>query len=190
MNGLNNGSPPGLEKLLFAMVRGGAVSVELFLHRGFGLRYVTQYGLMGVGLMMFYLAWWPPEEFGPFVVYFLLFVALCLLRILGAWIRFWRGDSEHTLYGGFPVLLRRRLAHREYKVKQFFEPLLVAIVGAYTIQWDRVLGIYWIGAGVCLFISNAWERRWLNWQALALHDATLEQQHSFRRFQEIHGVRN
>ncbi len=189
MNGINNNPAPLLNKLVFGLVRGVAVSVEVFLHRRFGLRYLSQYGCLGAFVMMLYWFCWPDAESGPFMAYLFLYLANWLFITFTTRVRFWRGDNEHTLYSGYPIVLRRGREHREYKVKQFFEPLLVGAVGFYVLQWNRPLGIYWIGAGVCLFISSAWERSWLNWQALALHDATLEQQQSFRRFKEIHGTR-
>jgi hypothetical protein len=185
----NNNGPPLLHRLAFVIVRGGAVSAEVFLHRRFGLRYLSTYGPFGAGLMMIYAAFVPVHELGPLFVYLVAFGVSWLLMTVETWLRFWRGDNEHSGYGGFPRLLRRTLAHKEYRVKQFAEPMLVGCAGYCALEWNRPFATYLMFAATCLFLSNAAQRRWETREAMMLHDATLQQQHRANRFREIHGVR-
>jgi hypothetical protein len=186
----NNHTPPVLHRLVSAIVRGGAVSVEVFLHRRFGLRYLSTFGPLAAGMMLIYAAFVPVQEARPFFVYVVSFGVCWLLLTIETWLRFWRGDNEHSGYGGFPRLLRRSLAFKEYRVKQLAEPMLVGIAGYCALELNRPLAIYVIFAAGCLFLSNAVQRRNETREAMMLHDATLEQQHRVNRFREIHGVRN
>jgi hypothetical protein len=183
-------SPSLAHRLAFGLIRGGAVTVEVFLHRRMGIRYVTGFGSLGILIMSAYFALLPLNHAGPFFIYMLAFGVTWLLTIVETWLRFWRRDSEHSLFRGFPRLLRRELAYKEYRAKQFGEPVLVGCAGYFAFQWNGPLGVYWMFAAACLFLSSAAERRWETRDAMMLHDAALEQQNRARRFREIHGVRD
>lgn len=185
-----NQPPQGANTLLLALLQGGAVTVEVFLHRRFGIHYLRHYAPLGTALMIVYAFCWPPEEAIPFLVFCGAFLATWLLTQLEVWRRFYRGDNEHSRYGGYPRLLRRHLAHREYRVKQFFEPMLVGCLGYLVCETNRPLGIFWMFAAACLFITNAYKRAWYTRQGIAMHDAVLEQHETADRFRQIGGYRD
>jgi hypothetical protein len=175
--------------IAFGMCRGVSFSVEPFLHGRFGVRYILVCGPFAVVSLMIFAMFIPPEKAGPFVLFMAAFVACSVLAQIGAWIRFRQGDNEHSLYNGFPRCLRSSVGHREYKVKQFFEPMLVLFLGYVVLDWNAYLGAYWIVAAACLFLTNAIGRRRDTREALLLHDAVLDQQHRAQRFKEIQGLR-
>jgi hypothetical protein len=174
--------------IAFGIVRGISVTVEVFLHRRFGVRYIPICAPFGMMAMMLSVVFIPTEKLGPFVLFMGAFLACSLLAMIGAWVRFRQGDNEHSLYNGFPRCLPRTRGHREYKVKQFFEPMLVLFLGYIVLDWSASLGVYWMFAAACLFLTNASGRRWDTREAILLHDATLDQQHRARRFREIQGL--
>ena len=179
-----------LRDLLVVLIRSVAASVELFLHRRFGVHYVGAYAAPAMLLMTMYSVFWPIDESVPFLLFPVAFFVNCILAQIGVCIRFYRGESEHSRYCGFPRFLRRHLAYREYRVKQFAEPILVGGIGYLACDWNRPLGVYWMFAAVCLYLSTALDRAWQTRQAIVLHDAAIEQHQTAGRFREIHGIRN
>ncbi len=185
-----NNEPGVLEKLAYLIIRGGAASVELFLHRRFGVRYMSLFVGTGFLVICVYFYFIPVKQNKAFLAYGILFVVSWLLTSIKTWIRYSMGDNEHSLYRGYPRLLSRNRPHREYLTKQFVEPALVGFAGVCTLDLNAPLGIYWIFAAMCVFAANANDRRVQNREAMIMHDAVVEQQLRASRFQQIHGVRD
>src|SRR5258708_18524770 len=107
---------PRLRDSVAVFVRGVAVSVEVFLHKRFGARYLGQYAAVGfLGIVLFGV-FARANQRGPLIWFGLAFLYAWLCAQVDAWRRFCRGDNEHSRYSGLPWMLRREMAHQEYGV--------------------------------------------------------------------------
>lgn len=168
-------------------VRGWALSLEVFLHRGFGSRYIGPEGLFGMCAMFLYTLCWPPQLVGPMLLYCLAFPGLCLFHRLSMFARTWRHEKTHSKYSGQPLLYRPNRFISEVAFKQFCEPLLCLGLGLYVCRMNPPLGVYWVIGAVFVFFSASepviWERQRLR----DLNDAVVEQQYLAERFREMNG---
>jgi hypothetical protein len=163
-----------------------SLTVEVFLHRGFGARYVGC-GFLGVLLILFTSMWFPPESVMPLQWFAFTYFFFWLIAVVNVAIRYWRGtDKAHTRYNGFPLLCWLLPSWKETNVK-YLEAVCVIVLGSVLIHLSKPLGDYIMVASGFVLI-RAWglasQRR--N-QALDLRDSVIEQQmvaEEFRAMQE------
>src|ERR1700733_4601957 len=105
-------------ELIQGIGRSLALTVEVFLHRGFGHRYIGS-GFLGVVLIFLFSCWFPPQEVQPLLVFGAIYGLVWFLSSIGVLIRYWRGRRNvHSLYTGQPFLCRVLSSWKEMNVKQ------------------------------------------------------------------------
>ncbi len=169
------------------IARSLAVSVELFLHRGFGDRYLGLPAAAGVPLILVFPIFWHGHDVGPLFGFLFAYMAMFLIERGRQLARFVRGGScEHTYYSGRPWALSvwRRLD--ETKVKCLWEPLLVLLLGALIMDFSQPLGGYLMLASAGLMVSANATRAQTHARVLDMHDAWIDQRNVM---DELRGMR-
>ncbi len=162
-------------------------SLEVFLRRDFGCRYIGRKALLATWLILGFAECWtgyPVQSLHAFALVYSLFATYAWSR---ARIRLLRGDTAHSRYSGWPRYLRRHLHARETPIKKYFEPFAVLCIGLMICDNDRVLAMYLALASFCLFLTARRSDNWVRRRVLDVNDAIVEQQHVSARFQALRG---
>jgi hypothetical protein len=166
------------------LVRAIALTVEVFLHYGFGCRYVGC-GFMGIVVILAFALHFPDQNLHPLLCYMVAFGALWLIATVSMLIRVWRGkDTVHSKYTGRPYLWRLLPNWKEMNVKHL-ESLAVILLGYGVHYLNRPLGDYLMIAASLVFVrgySLAIQQRD---RAVAMNDAVIEQQIVAERFRDM-----
>ncbi len=183
----NSGSSPqmGANWLLF-VVHAWAVSIEVFLHRGIGERYVGAQGAAVLLLVPVYCLGWEGYDLAPMMYFLAAYLVMCLLARLEVIARRRRGEYGHSQYTGRPLIMRLFPGWDEVKVKANTEPLLVVIIGCLTFALSPPLCFYLIIAAICLAAKTNGEAVLEHQFTLDLNDAVIEQEVRAERFRDIH----
>lgn len=161
-----------------------ALSVEVFLHRGFGSGYV------GCGLAAFLLMFLvgklcPEQDVRPLTVFAGLYGVLWLIATINVLIRWWRGmEKVHSRYNGRPHLCRLLPRWKEMNVKHV-ESLLVILLGYGIHHLNQPLGDYLIIAGVFVFLRGYSMASMMRQRAVELNDAVIEQKEVAEQFRQM-----
>jgi hypothetical protein len=188
---INNQQAPQPEgRLLAGLIQGIcrsiALTVEVFLHGGFGCRYVGC-GFMGVVLIYGFSLWFPPQEILPLLWYGAIYGILWLIATANVLIRWWRGRSRmHSLYAGRPLLWRVIPTWKETNVKQV-EALAVILLGLGVHCLSRPLGDYLMLAATLVFLRAYGFAAEQRSRAVELNDSVIEQQLVAERFRDVRG---
>ena len=174
-------------RVTWQVMQTGVTSVEVFLHRRFGERYLGLYAWTPLIAIPFPSLFFPPEDFGPPFVFMLMYLVLLLLDYLEIWRRCRRGDREHSRYNGEPMWFGSFGITHERSVKLYVEPLLVLGIGAAVLGYNVPLGGYLIFAGFSLAATNQKIDWWDRQQVVDMHDAVMDQQQRAERFRSRAG---
>jgi hypothetical protein len=187
----NAGAGEGqFDKLNWPMifVEGWAISLQAFLHRRFGERYLGLQAASVLVLIPFYTMLWPHDDLRPMMLYLLAYLFMCLMARLGMALRRLRGESPiHSRYNGYPFLMWLMPGFSEVTVKTFVEPLLAFFGGVFMLPLNKPLGFYWMaGAAMLLHQSGSITAREKE-RATDMHDSALEQEELAERFRGMRG---
>src|ERR1700759_4854793 len=95
----NNPAAWGLALLL---VSACAASVEVFLHRRFGERYLGVQAAAVLLLIPGYCLGWQGYNVQPMFLLWIAYLLMCLAHRVGGLIARWRGERGHSYYTGWP----------------------------------------------------------------------------------------
>jgi hypothetical protein len=185
--------PPGSQGLGYLLVatiealgRSIALTVEVFLHHSFGVRYVDC-GFLGVVVLFFFAGFFPGQNPLPLYGYMVVYGLLWLIAGIGALRRRWSGKNiMHSKYTGHPYLWRLLPSWKEENVKQV-EVLPVILLGYGVHHLNRPLGDYLMMAATLVFFRGynlALQRRE---RVMEMNDHAIEQRLIAERFREIQG---
>ena len=114
--------------MLQGLFRGTLLTVEVFLHRGFGFRYLNC-GIMGIVGIMAFAQCFPHDDTRFLYGYMAAFGVLWLVAGINVLRRGWRGGNHmHCRYSGEPHLRRLLPYWREENVKHL-EAIAVILLG-------------------------------------------------------------
>lgn len=170
------------------VARGCANTVEVFLHKRFGHRYLGPHSLIPFPIMFFYAAYWAGEgyDIGPISAFMFLYALALPLAMLGAAIAQWRGKVEHSRYNGLPRFFKASTTKKELRIKEVYEPLLVILLGCYlTDLYSPPVGLWLVLAGICMAGVNSQLRQWQNQQDWDMQDAMIEQRFRMEEAREM-----
>lgn len=177
----------GTMNLAMLVVQAYSTSVEVFLHRHLGERYLG-FQAVGVLLLVPFHAYLMPEcDPSRLMLFLMAYLAACLLQRMGMLWRRWRGMVQHSRYNGYPWMLTGNTRIEEVFFKIWVEPLMVIGSGMLLIAVDRVLGSYIATAGFALHIKGRMVNLLSSSQTLDMRDAMLEQEQRAERFREMNG---
>ena len=130
-----------------------AVSIEVFLHRGMGERYLGLQAAAVLLLLPLYSLGWQGYDLRPLMLFLLGYVVMCGFARIGMLVRRSRGEHCHTHYTGWPHGIRPGAKCSELTVKRIVEPAVVMGAGFLLRQINPPLGTYLMLAAGSLFIS-------------------------------------
>jgi hypothetical protein len=165
-----------------------ATSVEVFLHKNFGSRYLGFQALAVFFLVPFFGLAFEQYDLVPLVLFLPAYFLMLVIARIGVLRRRWRGEECHSMYTGWPRLLKPTDKIPELKAKRLIEPLIVSGLGFILTQVGEVpLGAYLVGAGICLAITVNIDLSLAQMRAQRMHDAVIEQRQLASRFREMQG---
>jgi hypothetical protein len=171
------------------VIHAWSASIEVFLHRGFGERYLAVRGPAVIPLVLAYGACWEGRDIVPMLCFLAAYLVMCARARVGILARRKRGEFGHSMYSGVPRLMRLVPGWRESAVKRFAEPLLVLGAGCLACAIDEPLGLYLILGSFFVFatatVGTGWDRN----RILDLNDAVIEQQWRAEQFRAVRGDR-
>jgi hypothetical protein len=153
-----------------------AVTVEVFLHSGFGARYLGIQAVLALPLMVLYCGFWKGHDVRPMLYLIEAYLVVLVLHWLGAGIRRARGIKVHSRYSGWPSLMSKKAVHKEVTFKRFVEPFLLGASGVLLTDWNKPFGTYLLLAALCLYWANSIDADRDAQQAMDVDDAMIEQQ--------------
>ena len=101
------------------------------------------------------------------------------------WRKLKKREFEHTLYSGWPYLMRIVPRWKESTVKRFVEPLLVTVVAIPVMHFIPALGFYLLLAAGALFATVEQGEIEIRRRAEMMHDAVIEATQQAERFREM-----
>lgn len=164
-----------------------ALTVIVFLRRKFGERFIGFRGLAAVGLMMAYTLFWPEDDPSPLGWFLVAYLVMCVLLRIEVAQRRRRGETCHSFYSGYPVLMRIVPKWDEAKVKGVAEPLVAFIAGCLLLPVSRPLGSFVMLAAFALYVSVHMALHYERTRLVEMNDRLIEQQHLARRFRAWNG---
>lgn len=187
----NQDGPVTNEGLLYAALfvcRGFAVSLEVFLHRGLGSRYLGLQAAAVLVLVPLFGCAWEGHDLTALLLFLPAYLLMCLVARADMFRRRRRGEHCHTQYSGWPRLLKPGARMTELSCKQYVEPLLALAAGFVLHQLgERPLGAYVMFSAVCLAISTNVDVAIDRLRAENMNDAVIEQELLAERFRRLRG---
>ncbi len=169
--------------LALLVIAAYATSLEVFLRRGIGSRYLG-WQAVGVLILVPLHAYALPRHRADGLTLFLVaYLVACVVQRLGMLWNHWRGMTVHSRYSGYPWLLESHVRMSETTFKTWIEPPFVALC-AWGIQLyvDRLLGTYLLLAACALHLQCRLWTQQEHIQQLDLRDGWIEQQMRASRF--------
>lgn len=168
-----------------------AATVEVFLHRNFGSRYLSLRAVGGLVVIVLSAAMIPLPGRWALMLYFFAYFEACLVARAGVLWRKWKGiDFEHSRYSGTPYFLKLFPRWNEVKVKRYLEPMLVFLVAILLGNHAPALTMYLMVAGFALMIVNNQAEEYERRRALMMKDDLIEAQQRAERVRSMWSNRN
>ena len=182
----NHDKPAGTgTNYLLLIIQAWAFSAEVFLHRGFGERYIGVQGGLVLLLAPFYAALWEGRDLRALVLFIPVYLLMCVAARLGVVARRRRGEFGHSYYSGWPRLMRFFPGHDEVKFKLNTEPILVVLFGCAVCLVDLPLGVYLSIAGFCIGLKTTEEIAGEHHLDLDMNDVVIDQEQRAERFRAM-----
>jgi hypothetical protein len=171
-------------ELIDGISRSICLTIEVFLHRGFGSRYVGC-GFMGVVVIFIFAMLFPPLDVFPLYCYMMAYGVLWLIATVSMLIRCWGGrDKVHSKYTGRPYLWRLLPNWKEVNVKQL-EAFAVIVLGYGVHHLSRPLGDYLMIAASIVFLRGYNMALQQRTRAIELNDMVIEERLVADRFHDM-----
>jgi len=178
----------GLAVGLF-ICRSLSVSVEVFLHRGMGERYLGLQAAAVLLLVPLYSLVWPGYDLRPLMLFLLAYLVMCCLARVSSIAHRLAGEHCHSHYTGWPRGIKPGAKCSELTVKRVVEPAIVMAAGFLLRQVNPPLGTYLMLAGGSLFISVSASETEQRTRALDMNDAVINQEQVADRFRDMRSER-
>lgn len=164
-----------------------AVSSEVHLRRGFGVRYMgLQAALAAVAIPCFCI-FFPHDDPRPLQWFMLAYLGMCAWNRMGSVRRALRGDHVHSRYNGTPLLGRVLPRTSELTVKRFVEPAVVFTLGLIVMEVNRPLGAYLLLSAFGLSATTGMIELYGKQRAQDMYDAFEDQRDLGERFRRMRG---
>lgn len=163
-----------------------AVSVEVFLHKRFGERFLGLQAAAACAVIFFFPIFWEGHDVTPLIAFLVAYLCMCAFARAHMAVGARRqGQREHSYYTGWPHCMRFAGRMGEETVKCIIEPMLVFLTGVFVMPWSEPLGGYLMLASLGLFISTNVTRGQDRTRLLDMNDALIEQRKVAERFREM-----
>jgi len=185
-NGRDDGSTAAGANIFLFICWAWGTSIEVFLHRNFGNRYLGFQALAVFFLVPVFGLGWEQYDLRPLTYFLPAYLLMLIVARIGVLRRYWRGDSScHSMYSGWPRLLRPDGAITELRCKRLAEPALVFASGYIVCNFGELpLGVYLMCGAVCLAITVNVDLTVQRMRVQRMNDAVIEQRLLAERFRE------
>jgi len=171
-------------EMVESVARSISLTVEVFLHKRFGPRYIGC-GFFGVLIILFFTMWFPPQTIVPLEWFAIAYGVWWLVAAINAAIRFFRKqDKMHTRYNGYPYLWRLLPRWQETSAK-YLEALLAILLGYGVHHLNKPLGDYLMLAASFVLLRAYGSDSEQRTKALDLNDSVIEQRMIAERFRAM-----
>lgn len=178
------GRGPSVLQAVWLVASAFAVTLEVFLRREMGSRYLDRQAAAAVLLIPGFGLFFPERDLRPLMWFLGAYLLACSVVRARSLRRRFRGEEEHSRYSGWPVVLRLPLVRRlrEARAKAIAEPLLVWIAGGLTLAASVPLGAYLMTAALCLLLCEGMRRGYDAQRLMDMKDALSDQRRLAERF--------
>lgn len=135
-------------------IEGPAMSLKVFLHYRFGSQQPGLAGVLAFVILYGFIGSCPPYSPRPLIGFAGLFLLALICRRIGAGLRSFRGDDEHSWFDGYSIVSRVLPFIGDETAKRYVEPLLSLGVAIACMPWSPPLGVYLITATFCLALTT------------------------------------
>jgi hypothetical protein len=173
-----------IRSIFYFLVWSVSLTVEVFLRRRIGERYLAIGPVLGGLLSIFILAAPGPGVVNPtaafqdIFIYAMIYIALVIVHRVAIMHRNRQGVRWHSRSSGLPWPTWRHLTKHVFRIHIIYEPLFCFVAGFLIASiFQRPLGGYFMFAGVMLFIKSAMEYSAARTQLLDAIDSQIESEH-------------
>ena len=166
-----------------------AISMEVFLHRDVGERYLGPRAAAVLVLIPLYSLGWQGYDLEPLYWFLGTYFAMCFIARAGIAARLRRGEHCHSFYTGWPRFLGPRATVSEISMKRCWEPGILSLLGFAVRDWNAPLGTYLILGAASLAISVGASEAVERQRTLDMNDAVIDQEQTAERFRAMRGER-
>lgn len=176
---------------LTLMIQSFAATVEVFLHRNFGSRYLAARAVGGLVVIVLFASMFPLPGRWALMGFLFLYFKACLIARAGVVWRQRKGtDFEHSRYSGTPYLMKFLPPTSEANFKRFVEPCIVFLFAILLGNYVPALTMYLMVAGVALMITNNQAEEYERHRAVMMKDDLIEAQKRAERVRSMWSNRN
>jgi hypothetical protein len=166
--------------VLMFVVQAWATSVEVFIRRDMGRRYLGWNAVAVLVLVPIYCIYWERYDLSPMFWFLGAYMLMCAVNRTS---NLRHGDrARHSYYNGYPRMVRANAVIDEVRFKRFSEPFVVGMLGASLTQFNQPLGWYFIFGAICLCIQAMVWNQLEEVKVMDLNDSLLEQSYLAERF--------
>ena len=161
-------------------------SIVVFLHHGFGHRYLGLQAVVVIPAILVYSTLWQGHDLNPLMLFLGGYLLACAWARLVSWQARKRGTT-HSHYSGSPYVMRWRVFRgwlSERTAKGRVEPLLTFVTGWLLMPVSEPLGSYLMLAAAGLLFSVQLSVSYEHKRMADAQDAYLEQRQLAERFRE------
>jgi hypothetical protein len=169
----------GVNILMF-VVQAWATSLEVFIRRDIGCRYLGWNAVSVLILVPIYSMYWEHFDISPMFWFLLAFLLMCGVARTSNLRQGNRG--RHSYYNGYPRMVKANAVINEVRFKRFNEPFVIGMLGACLTQFNQPLGWYIFFGAVCLCIQATVWNQLEEVKVMDLNDSMLEQSYLAERF--------
>lgn len=163
-----------VQVIVYVIVWSTSLSVEVVLHRKFGERYLSAAAwLLALGALSF----GAQLDTTVSIWYVTMFVIASIVHRVLLELRNRRGEHWHSRNPGLSNLPFHLFEKNEWRVVQFWEPLMVAAVGGLMLVLGSAFGWFFVVAAVSLVVKTSIEYAQYRNKLLDAIDGQIESKH-------------
>lgn len=181
------GPANGLLNIVAILCSVMSVTVEVFIRRNFGVRYLNWQAAAGILLILIFGSFFPGQDLRVLVIFFVGYIVFLLRARLEGLLRRWRNKPEpHSRYNGESRCKKWFPTWRESTVKTYAEPVAILIFGLLMNEINHVMGVYLMLSSAALFVTGLLSSMYERARELDVYDAMANQRILAERARESH----
>ena len=171
--------------LLMVLLHIYSTSIEVFLHRGMGERYLGPQAVFVLFLVPLHTGFMRTQDPSLTGLFLLAYLGACLGQRAVIFAQRRTGQVVHSRYNGYPWLLGSKSRIDELTWKGRVEPLLVILAGVLFAILDEAFGSYIMTAGGAMFLKNLMHQQLRSEELMDMQDSLVEQQQRAAQFRQM-----